>query len=741
MEDSELQLRPKICQAFTDINTFYTISSPKPVGEGQNSSVYRATCNETDEEVAIKVTKKVKRGIEHAVRKEIDALKRVTHQGIMRYIAIREDEQKFYTILEWIHGDSLQKVITDGGSFSEPETVLVMRSLLKAVAKLHQQKIIHRDLKLANLMFSLPGRRGLKIIDFGLAEFIVKDVDINKPCGTQKYMPPEMFSKRDYKTEVDMWSVGVICFILLTGCDPFPGRGSELVNKIQEGVFHFPSASGLSKESQSFVKKLLTKQDKRLSAEQALQHPWLVKPSDRYSQFDLRFNGSYKTLRDSLKLKRCSWKGAIWCVRIGIRILKLCKKVRKVSLKHEAVRNGKITPRGKRYASNDIALCNHCNQPITDTTDGLEVLGGYIHASCFKCGICSAAITDGRYVEFDSLACHRKCVEAAKSNQLTCQKCSKPIGKGSYLTIEGANLHVNCFKCYVCDKKLEGSYAVDDCNRPCHSECVDAVRVSQSKRRCKKCGQFIDEVVGYVDSESESYHPECYKSVIPTCKSCSKPLEGRYVEVSGERFHKNCFTCGICCSILSDKFVKYNNKYCHEACVKKRRSSSSSSSSSSCNTCGKKLLGGVSFEGKRYHDKCFTCSHCQLVISDKASCHRGEPFHKRCLDKQLLRRGSSFASQGGGEKAVRSPGARRVSISEASAFEVTPSPPPYSEREQNPPSPTRRPKEVAVEQKQPQQPCEPQVPKSTMSAFCHECGNKHVIVEAKFCMSCGTKRI
>ena len=743
MEDSEIQIRPKICRDFSDISASYSIISPVGEGQGQ-SSVFKATCNNSGDIVAIKVTKKAKRGIEHAVRKEMQALKKVTHFGIMKFVDIKEDEQNYYTILEWLPGGSLQTIVTEGGAFSESETVLVMRTLLKALSKLHQNNVVHRDLKLANLMFSETRRRGLKIIDFGLADFIEKDVDLNKPCGTQKYMPPEMFSKRDYKTEVDMWSAGVVCFILLTGTDPFPGRGAELVSRIQQGQVQFPEGS-FSKNAQNFIKKLLTKQDKRLTATQALEHPFLVKPCDRYSQHEMRGNGSYKTLRDSLKQKRCSWKNAIGCVRAALRI----RPSRSIQRQPIAIKNKKpsresrSTPRGKRYGSNDVALCNYCDTPISNPSDGLEVMDGYIHINCFKCALCNNPITDGRYVEFESLPCHRKCVELEKNNKFKCSVCTKPIGPGNYIEIEnGVIAHPNCFKCFICDKKLQDGYTLNDQNKPCHLECSDAVRVSQSTRRCNKCNQLIDESEGYINTNNSSYHLSCHKAEGQSCITCKNPIEGSFIEASGDRYHKNCFVCGICNSVLTDMYSLYNGKPCHDICVKKRRNSSSSSSATSCSSCGKKLIGGVTFEGKKYHDKCFTCTHCKLPISDHPSSHRGVVYHKRCLDVQILRRGSSFKSQpppggGGVERAVRSPGARRVSISEVGQQTggAIPSPPSY-QPPQNPPSPVRRPKDVAVENKPRPQPSKP-----ALSIFCHECGNKHAITEAKFCMSCGSKRV
>eukprot|EP00754_Rhynchopus_humris_P008549 Rhum_TRINITY_DN13765_c2_g1::Rhum_TRINITY_DN13765_c2_g1_i1::g.64038::m.64038 len=232
MDDSEIVIRPRICREFSDVRATYELGAT-PRGAGRHSEVYRAVHRQTGDVVAVKATKKKLRGIEHSVRKEMDALRAVeSNPSIMKFVELLEDEQTFYAVLEWVGGDDLcERLSRRGGVMPEQEAALVIRALLTCVRTIHEHGIIHRDIKLTNVMFTSRERSALRLIDFGAAEVIKKDVDITKTVGTHKYLAPEMFGQRGYSKEVDMWAVGVVCFTLLTGVEPFPGHGPELVDR------------------------------------------------------------------------------------------------------------------------------------------------------------------------------------------------------------------------------------------------------------------------------------------------------------------------------------------------------------------------------------------------------------------------------------------------------------------------------------------------------------------------------
>eukprot|EP00755_Sulcionema_specki_P009687 Sspe_Gene.44385::Locus_21753_Transcript_1_1_Confidence_1.000_Length_801::g.44385::m.44385 len=203
MNETEIQIRPKICQQFSDIEEYYEVMGK--IGEGQYSTVLKAVGKEKSpvegEQVAIKVTGKNRKGIEHAVRKEMDCLKAVApHGNVMRFVEIREDEMKFYTVVEWIDGEDLaERLSSRGGTLTPEEASDVARSVLLALRSIHAQSMVHRDIKLTNIMFTKRRNGGgIKLIDFGLAEVVKKGDDgLTRQVGTQKYTPPEMFSKRE----------------------------------------------------------------------------------------------------------------------------------------------------------------------------------------------------------------------------------------------------------------------------------------------------------------------------------------------------------------------------------------------------------------------------------------------------------------------------------------------------------------------------------------------------------------
>lgn len=256
-------------------------------GRGGYSTVYRATSTMNSmKEVAVKRLEKHRNNksseeMKQRFVQESELLSSVNHPNILQHIAHYDESDFFYLVTEYLPGKTLQEhLITDGG-FKEKECRSIITSLLKAVKYLHNQNIVHRDLKPENIIYERKEKEGrLTLIDFGFATQ-AQGMNLRDGVGTLYFAAPEVYKHDYYGTPVDLWSIGVIAYCLLYGQYPFYSRHkSQLAQKILTGQFHFPafSQSGeiVSKGVQDFISRLLIVNPlRRMTADQALDHPWI----------------------------------------------------------------------------------------------------------------------------------------------------------------------------------------------------------------------------------------------------------------------------------------------------------------------------------------------------------------------------------------------------------------------------------------------------------------------------------
>ena len=214
-----------------------------------------------------------------SIKREIDILRSLDHPNIVKYFETYEDENYLHIVMEYIPGDNLFQVLTEklNRKLTVRQISKIMSCLLKAVLFLHHNGIIHRDIKPENIVFSDTGNfKSLKLIDFGLS--IQQNARKEKRrVGTPYYMAPEMISGNFVK-ESDVWSIGVIMYILVTGKQPFSGKTKEEVyDKVKNGKYDFKTLyySKCSNLVKDLIKKILvTEPDKRMTIEACLEHSW-----------------------------------------------------------------------------------------------------------------------------------------------------------------------------------------------------------------------------------------------------------------------------------------------------------------------------------------------------------------------------------------------------------------------------------------------------------------------------------
>lgn len=165
---------------------------------------------------------KLEREDEEALRTEVAILERMDHANIVRMRGVYDTPKTFYMVLELMTGGELFDRIVSKGKYSEKEASDVVRNLADALHYCHQRGVVHRDLKPENLLYSdTTDAAQIKIADFGLAKLLNQTQLMATACGTPGYVAPEILLGKPYSDKVDMWSLGVITYILLCGFPPF----------------------------------------------------------------------------------------------------------------------------------------------------------------------------------------------------------------------------------------------------------------------------------------------------------------------------------------------------------------------------------------------------------------------------------------------------------------------------------------------------------------------------------------
>ncbi|XP_038708809.1 CDPK-related kinase 4-like isoform X2 [Tripterygium wilfordii] len=220
------------------------------------------------------------------VRREVKMLKALSgHKHMIKFHDAFEDANNVYIVMELCEGgELLDKILARGGRYTEEDAKAIVIQILSVVAYCHLQGVVHRDLKPENFLFTTRDENApMKIIDFGLSDFIRPDQRLNDIVGSAYYVAPEVLH-RSYNVEADMWSIGVITYILLCGSRPFWARTeSGIFRSVLRADPNFDDSPwpSVSPEAKDFVKRLLNKDHrKRMTAAQALSHPWLRNEND-----------------------------------------------------------------------------------------------------------------------------------------------------------------------------------------------------------------------------------------------------------------------------------------------------------------------------------------------------------------------------------------------------------------------------------------------------------------------------
>lgn len=217
--------------------------------------------------------------------KEIEILIQIDHPNIVKIYEYFEDKIYYYVLTEFISGGELYDTIIKFNDFSEYKACYIMHQIISAVYYLHSKNILHRDLKPENILIESHEKTynqdqfNVKLIDFGTSNYFCIDKKFSLKIGTPYYIAPEVINQK-YNEKCDLWSCGVIMYVLLTGHPPFVGHSKhEIFSNVLKNKLNFSGKEfeGFSKTSIEFLTKLLTfNYEERISADQAINHEWFL---------------------------------------------------------------------------------------------------------------------------------------------------------------------------------------------------------------------------------------------------------------------------------------------------------------------------------------------------------------------------------------------------------------------------------------------------------------------------------
>ena len=265
-----------------DVKNHYEIL--KKLGEGSYGKTYKVKNKDSSDIRAMKQMDKVKIPDMNLFKNEINIMSILDHPNIIKLYEIFEDEKYFYLIIEYCDGGELLHRIRErnekGNPFKEKEIAEIFKEIISAISYCHDNNVVHRDLKLENILFLNKNENSeIKIIDFGVSTILEKKENkikrLNSKIGTVYYMSPEIL-KGSYTELCDIWACGVILYIMVFGFPPFNGNNDkEIYESIKKGKIEFPNK--ISKNLKDLFNHMLCSEKTRFNAKQVLDHIWIKK--------------------------------------------------------------------------------------------------------------------------------------------------------------------------------------------------------------------------------------------------------------------------------------------------------------------------------------------------------------------------------------------------------------------------------------------------------------------------------
>eukprot|EP01130_Rhizamoeba_saxonica_P011382 TRINITY_DN4731_c0_g1_i2.p2 TRINITY_DN4731_c0_g1~~TRINITY_DN4731_c0_g1_i2.p2 ORF type:complete len:237 (-),score=71.00 TRINITY_DN4731_c0_g1_i2:950-1660(-) len=232
---------------------------------------------------------------------------------------MHDTDEKMYLVLELVTGGDMYDSLIDEGAYPEARARKYMFQMLDAIKYLHSKGIVHRDMKPENVLFKDESKETLKITDFGLSRVVDDAVHMQTICGTPAYTAPEILASEGYDKACDLWSLGVLLYVMLSKTPPFNESKGNIWSQICNADFNFKSRAwnGISFGAKQLICKLLvTNPEERMNVDEALAHPWVkgeeVEPTPEEAQKMAKLERRRKRKRENGEEKESKRRKKGW---------------------------------------------------------------------------------------------------------------------------------------------------------------------------------------------------------------------------------------------------------------------------------------------------------------------------------------------------------------------------------------------------------------------------------------------
>ncbi|XP_021565142.1 myosin light chain kinase, smooth muscle isoform X3 [Carlito syrichta] len=279
-KEAEVDYRTVTVNTEQKVSDFYDIE--ERLGSGKFGQVFRLVEKKTRKIWAGKFFKAYSAKEKENIRQEISIMNCLHHPKLVQCVDAFEEKANIVMVLEIVSGGELfERIIDEDFELTERECIKYMRQISEGVEYIHKQGIVHLDLKPENIMCVNKTGTKIKLIDFGLARRLENAGSLKVLFGTPEFVAPEVINYEPIGYATDMWSIGVICYILVSGLSPFMGdNDNETLANVTSATWDFDDEAfdEISDDAKDFISNLLKKDMKnRLDCTQCLQHPWLMK--------------------------------------------------------------------------------------------------------------------------------------------------------------------------------------------------------------------------------------------------------------------------------------------------------------------------------------------------------------------------------------------------------------------------------------------------------------------------------
>uniref|UniRef100_A0A8C9JMN6 Myosin light chain kinase 2, skeletal/cardiac muscle n=1 Tax=Panthera tigris altaica TaxID=74533 RepID=A0A8C9JMN6_PANTA len=308
-----------------NIHSQFSLNSKEALGGGKFGAVCTCTEKATGLKLAAKVIKKQTPKDKEMVMLEIEVMNQLNHRNLIQLYAAIETSHEIVLFMEYIEGGELfERIVDEDYQLTEVDTMVFVRQICDGILFMHKMRVLHLDLKPENILCVNTTGHLVKIIDFGLARRYNPNEKLKVNFGTPEFLSPEVVNYDQISDKTDMWSMGVITYMLLSGLSPFLGDDdTETLNNVLSANWYFDEETfeAVSDEAKDFVSNLIVKDQRaRMSAAQCLAHPWLNNLAEKAKRCNRRLK-SQILLKKYLMKRR--WKKNFIAVSAANRFKKI----------------------------------------------------------------------------------------------------------------------------------------------------------------------------------------------------------------------------------------------------------------------------------------------------------------------------------------------------------------------------------------------------------------------------------